>query len=132
MLFDFNTLVLVVIGWLLLIISGLGYIFLRSRKLTQQEKVENLIYRETCGAKVNNLNLTWPFVRLAIYNDFIMISYFKKILLNINDIIEIKKVRNIISEGLQLIHNSKDLPKSITIWSLNPNEVYKVLNKRIN
>ena len=57
----------------------------RNQKL-EIEKNLNPIYNEYCGGRQGNFNFTYPFFRLTIYKEFIVISCWQKWLIYLKDI----------------------------------------------
>ncbi len=75
-----------------LVIVILGYILISSRRQSGSESNLTPIHKEICGARIGAWNYTIPFVRLSVYDDFLVVSYSKKIVLKFNEITKIKKV----------------------------------------
>ena len=108
------------------------YLFIGSRRRDTLEKGQKPIIEEQCGGKFGRLNLTIPFVRHALYNDFIVIAYgWTRYILKYSDIADVSSRRHIISKGVTYTHNRKDLPSSIIIWSYKPEFVVESVKLKI-
>lgn len=103
----------------LIVIGFFIYIIKKRNSLLDIEKNLTPIYMEDCGGRFDGYNLTIPFVRFKIYDNFIVISYTKKILLKYTDIKRIEIKRHIISKGIHIYHNKDDIPKNIIVWASN-------------
>lgn len=106
----------------LIIISGvvLFYVAYKSSKgLFEEEKGEIPIHHEQAGGRFDLFNWSIPFVRVAVYSTFIAISCWNfKIVLKKGDVTDIEE-RGLFFQGLQILHNRKDIPKKIVIWTTN-------------
>lgn len=68
------------------------YLIRKRDSLSEEEKQLKPEHVEYGGGRFGSTNLSIPFVRLAIYSDFIIISYVKKIRLALSDVrgVEVK------------------------------------------
>lgn len=94
------------------------YLITKRDSLSEEEKQLKPLHVEYGGGRFGSTNLSMPFVRLAIYSDFIIISYVKKIRLALSDIRGVEVKNHIISNGVHIYHFRLDLPQ-IIIWSTN-------------
>lgn len=103
------------------IVVPLAFIVLIKRMNSKLPEEANLkpIYQEICGGTFDFVKLTYPLVRLSVYDDFLVISHFSKILLYWKDIKSIAIVSGIQSgffaRGLKIEHNKLGIPKSIFV-----------------
>ncbi len=100
-------------------------IFLSIRK-DAKEKGITAIYSERCGGRF----ATFPFVRLSLYQDFLVISSLSK------TIIEYKRVKrleqgSIFGFGIQIVTTNTDKYGAPIIWTVNKKRVLRLLNDRI-
>lgn len=108
------------------------YFFTAREVLLDEEKGVHTIYTERCGGCFDGFNFTIPFVRLSIYNDFIVISYSDKILLKFKEIDEVKVKRRFIMAGVHIYHHKNGIPKDIILWSFNPNKIKKIIDSKLS
>jgi hypothetical protein len=122
---------LVVFVFLLLFALVFVYMaFLCIRKDPTEEGIKP-IFQEQCGGIFDFFYLTAPFVRLAIYDNFIVIAYCKKrITLNYCDINKVSIKRYVIFKGITIEHSHKDISRRITIWSFSPKHVCELLKEK--
>ncbi|MFA5339937.1 MAG: hypothetical protein WC317_07325 [Candidatus Omnitrophota bacterium] len=106
-----------------------AYFYVGSKIKAPIEKNQKPLFQEQCGARFNYIvNLTFPFVRHALYDRFIVISYgLSKLVINYYDLESATLKRYWFSKGIIYSHRRRDLPGSISIWSSSPEKVIKVL-----
>jgi len=86
------------------------------------------IYQEQCGGRFESLYLSSPFVRHALYDDFIVFSYAKtQIVLPYQDITSVTLTRRQFSKVIIYSYKRVGVPLSIIIWSKSPDVVIKLL-----
>ncbi len=108
------------------------FYFIKKRDvLLDIEKSKIASYQEICGGRFNGFNLTWPFVRVSIYDSFIVISYVKKIVLTYEEIDSIFSKRYFISHGIHIQHHKKGVPKNIIIGSTDRDKVLNIINPKL-
>jgi hypothetical protein len=105
-----------------IIFSIVGLIFnqfIKHRNIRLAEEIGRTpVHEEIAGGRFGLTNFTIPFVRLALYPTFMVISAWNRYLLEYSAI-ERPEVRyHLISKGLQIFHTKYRLP-SIIIWSTN-------------
>ena len=91
---------------------------------------KNMNYRQTGGLRVGEMNLTCPFAKISIDPNSVEIkSTFrsKPYQLKKNQIIGLKKYAGVMSSGLQIEHNRKDIPQFIVFWSFKLPELISEL-----
>ena len=92
-------------------------IYLSSKRRLEIELGKEALYRGQVGARIDGFYYGGPFVRVALYSDFLVISCnkfltsFKK-----EDIFEFKIGKDFISEGLDIIHNKSGIPTDIRLY----------------
>lgn len=107
------------------------YIIKKRNSLSEIEKHNNPIYTEICGGRFNFSNYTIPFVKLSIYDKFIVISYTKKIILQFEKIDKIYIKKALFSKGLHIEHHKSGIPKKIIIWVRNDNKILEIVNSKL-
>lgn len=114
---------------LILIVGGIfAYIYLSGKAKATIEEGLTPIFEEQAGGRFDNVNLTIPFVRHAIYDDFVAISYGKtKYILKFNEIKRVENKRHIFSKGLIYHHNKAGIPAKCIIWSRDGNKAIDIL-----
>jgi hypothetical protein len=95
-----------------------------SKVLTQQKIGLFPIYTEQAGGRFDGFNWTIPFVRVAVYSDFSIVSYWhNQIVLKKGEVESIEEKRRFLSNGLAIRHSRADIPKKIMIW---PRDIAKL------
>lgn len=111
--------VLPALGGVLAIIGGL-YLMHAVRVSSRPAEAErglSPIYVERAGGRFDGWNLTMPFVRVAAYQNLVVISsVMHQILLRPGDVSTIEAERHLFTTGLRLHHRRQDIPGVIIIW----------------
>lgn len=108
----------------------LYWYFVKNTKLSE-EKGLTPVYQEVGGGRFDGVNYTLPFVRISIYDRFLVISYSRKILLTWNDISEVTLEEHLISTGIRILHNRSDIPKLIILWSKKPERLLESIQSKL-
>lgn len=114
-----------------LVIGILAALFLRSRARDDAERSAELIHTQTCGGRFGIFNYSFPLVRFAVYDQFIVIGYLKLLLIFPEDLVSFEPAGIIFKSGLRLNHNRPDLPQKIIIWPLNRKAAEEALEQFI-
>jgi hypothetical protein len=103
-------------------------IMILSSRKTNIEKGLTPIYTERCGGLFDIMNYTYPFVRLTLYDDFLVISCLTKRIVKYKNIKQIEKT-GVFRGGIQIITYNKhdDLPK---IWTSNGEFITSLIKER--
>lgn len=118
---------------LITLIGVASMFFLRSEGKNKHPMENGMtpIFQEQCGCRFDGLNLTFPFVRHALYGDFIALAYGnKQFILPYGNITSATLRRHLFSRGITYSHNRTDLPTSIIVWSRSPDAVLELLRAR--
>lgn len=121
---------------LILLIFGMSagvlvlFIFIRTIVRRNQRGIKEnsatLMYETIGGGRFDGYNMTYPFVRLSIYSDFIVIKHNQEIVIKFNEIEAVIEL-NKFSAGIQITHNNKDAPKNIIIWTSAGNHLRSII-----
>ncbi len=99
------------------VIIGLTVIYIKSLQLSKDEENQEAIHTETTGMRLNDINLTLPFVRVSLYSDFFVISYYDKIVFRYSEISKIAIEQVGLSKGIRIYHYKYGVPEKLIIWS---------------
>lgn len=107
---------------LIFVIMGI-FFFLAYRKskiLTQEEIGLFPIYTEQAGGRFDSFNWTIPFVRVSVYSDFSIVSYWNnQIVFKKGEVERIEEKGGFLSQGLTVHHSRTDIPRQVIIWPRN-------------
>lgn len=117
---------------LVVVPTVLLYWYLVENTKLPEEKGLTPIYQEVGGGRFDGVNYTLPFVRISIYDRFLVVSYSRKILLNWNDIKEATLEKHLISTGIRILHNRSDIPKLIILWSKKPEKLLESIQSKLH
>jgi hypothetical protein len=99
------------------------YTFIKKNTLLDIEKKNNAVYTDkNCGGNIYlgfPTNISGPFLRISVYNRFVVISTYKKIILNFEDIDKIKSKQTFISDEVVIHYKKNGFPFHASIWCKN-------------
>ncbi len=116
--------ILIILPYLLflLVVMLFVFFFLRSASRLDIEKEREELYTSWCSGAIDGLKK--PIVRFSIYDDFVVISSLKKIVLYFSEITEVCQDRYFGAKGFVIKHNKKNVPNIM----LMPRDFEKPLN----
>ena len=85
----------------------------------------------TCAGRIGWLNLKGPFIRFAVYEDFIVISAYRKILLRFDEIVKVESTRLFLNIGVKIVHRNSKYPDKIILWTSNHEKIKTLLDSKI-
>jgi len=110
------------------------------------EKNENIVYNEICGGEFDSIGILDLFhnnlkaVRLTLYDNFIIISYRKKIVLKYSDIIKLTTSGKIAQDPFKpsitwkkfsIEHCRNDISNRINLYLSDCEKIKSMIEKRI-
>lgn len=114
-----------------IVITMFTVMIVKSRKLHELEIGQTPLYKGTCSAIIGGLRYTGPFIRIGIYEEFVVISYKKKIVLYYSDIDDIgEKPYSLMYKGLGITHHNPDAPKRIVLASISNNTIKRIMHEQ--
>lgn len=120
-------LLIVFCGAAIVVVAAIGVLAtLRDRKASVEQGLEP-VHECNCGARVGDVNWSIPFVRLALYRSFMVISYAKKIVVSYDAIERLFVDRYILNKGLRVVHHDCAIPEYLMIWSTDVENLQKTL-----
>ena len=123
---------LIFAGVTLLVLIGMMLLVHFSVKEHSIEEDINPILTLKCGATLDIVTLSMPFVRVSCYEDFLVISYWKQHVINYKDIknISLKKIFTWYEVKL-IVSNNEFTNFEIYIRCTGAKELYEFLNQKI-
>ncbi len=114
------------------IVIGIFIILIKRRDVPHQfELGKKPKYSEISGGRFGLFKYSWPFVRFAVYDDFLIISHWSKIMLTFDEISKIDKGRFQFSSGIRICHSRSDIPAKIIIWTSHADEIEKAIGGKV-
>lgn len=105
-------------------------IFALSKKRNLLETNEFPLFQEHCGGIFNFCKLTFPFVRHALYKNFIVISYLTNTYaIQYEELLYVEIKGHFFSNYVRYYHNRKDIPSPIIIFSHSLSEIKEIIKK---
>jgi hypothetical protein len=112
------------------VFSILGRIFYLSFQKVPEEEGKKPLYEERIGGTCGLIRYKGPFIRLAIYEQFLLIRYSKAIVLNYDQIQSIQIKKSFFVSGLEIIADSS--PSKFFLWPRNPHAILKIVEEKRN
>lgn len=102
---------------ILLIVGGIfAHIFRRKDRMHASEAGKKPLFTETCAGVIGWLTYKGPFIRLAIYSDFMIVSCDKQYYLPFSSITKIERKSFLFTKGYRIHHRNADMPERIELW----------------
>ena len=80
------------------------YIFLKKKKLITEEQNEKIIWEEDCFTVFGNFYISSVFCKIRIFETFISISTYRKVIIPFKDILKYEIVNYPRDGGIKLVH----------------------------
>ena len=104
-------------------------IYIKTQKPVDVELVRDALYKETCGGWIGSSNSTFPFVRIAFYDEFVVIVNLRnRIILNYDQITDVSMFYKTMKKGVKISHSRTDIPERIVVWTLNDESLIERIN----
>lgn len=118
--------------FIMLIGCGFAYCYIGGKIRAPIEAGLKPIFEEQAGGRFDEFNLTVPFVRHSIYEEFVVISYGNtKYILNFSEITKVTYTKYVLSKCLIYRHNNRaGLPVECIVWSGNCLKAIEALGSR--
>jgi len=75
------------------------------------------LYQEVCGGAFGKAQRSSPFVRVALYDEFLVIGYSRRLILRYQEIESVSVHGARSPRAVRLHHRRRDLPAEVAIWS---------------
>jgi len=75
------------------------------------------LYQEVCGGAFGKVRRSSPFVRIALYDEFLVIGYSRRLILRYDEIESLSVDGARSPRAVRLHHDRHDLPAEVAIWS---------------
>ncbi len=116
--------------WLFILIIGIwAYIFIRNNTTHEIERGLEPIYSKRCTAYIDGFKNVWS--RFTIYDEFLVISSRKKIILNFEEILGTDTGRVLWSKSLEIKHQNKKAP-SIALLLSDFSKPREIIENKLN
>ncbi len=119
-----------------LVAAGVLLVFIQiirsTRTKTEIETGRRTLHSETCGGRFDYLRLSFPFVRVSVYDGLLTINYTNQIVLTAADIDAVRIERYFsLHEGVHIVHHKTDVPRLIFLWSFEPAHLKRMIEKHL-
>lgn len=98
------------------VIAVFVWIYRRKDRSHPAEAGKAPIFTEACGGVVGWLNYKGPFIRVAVYPDFLVVSCDRQYYLPFSSVGHIERRNFFFSKGYRIHHRTAEYPKRIELW----------------
>lgn len=117
-------------GVFILVLVIFVVIILVSIRKNDKEKGLTPIYSERCGGQFGFVNATFPFVRLSLYSDFLVVSCYGKIIIEYARIRELRDI-GFLGTGLEIVTTNQNKYGQTTIATFNRSIIKNIIKECI-
>jgi hypothetical protein len=100
----------------LLVIALFVWFFMRKDRRHPLENNLTPAFKTTCGGIIGWMTYRGPFIRVAVYDNFLVVSCGKPYLLKFPEITELEPCTFAFAKGFRIKHANSDYPKRLEIW----------------
>lgn len=119
----------IIFGFLTLVFGLLFLIIIKSSSLLPIEKGLTPAFKIRCSAIIGQTHYQGPFITLRVYNDFIVISALKKIVLKFNEINKVEITKKWQRNVTQIHHNKTEFSQNIILFFVNNNLINFIMRR---
>jgi hypothetical protein len=130
---EFFFLALLII-FIVLVVSILLLLIVGSRRRSEIEQNKTPLHTQTSGGRIGWVRYRGPFVRLSIYDEFVVIRYgWKTIVLPYGEIerVETGKWLGMRTDSVQIVHHKPDAPPYIRIGAFSPERIKELIESKL-
>lgn len=114
----------------LAVLGLLAIIFYQSRRKFPQETRSKLLFTCQGGGRLSSINYTFPFVRISIYDKFMVLAFgWTRYMIEREWIDEIKERRGLFGLSFSLKNRKPGVPPNLTFFPTRQSEFVKTLEK---
>ncbi len=92
------------------------WLFQRKDRLHASEAGKRPAFTENCAGVIGWMTFKGPFIRLAVYDTFLIVSCDKQYYLPFTTVTRIEPRSFMFSKGYRIHHTNSEYPKRIEIW----------------
>lgn len=113
------------------VVDVLAFFYYGSERKLPEEEGLVALFDEQAGGRFDDFNLSMPFVRHTVYEEFIVVAYGStRYKLELKDIEKVSFKKGVISNGVRYHHKVNSVPSSCIVWSRAPESVVLILKER--
>lgn len=125
--------------WVVLFLVVL-FIFIKDAKhyygnrghILEIEKGESPVVQISCGGIFNMISYTYPFVKLQLYKDFLVIGYEGRIALRYEEIECMSLYKILLITYIKIVHHKEGLPANILLSTFSGKVIRKFLKDKVS
>lgn len=119
------------IAALIAVVGVFAFFYYGSEQKLPEEEGLVALFDEQAGGRFDDFNLSMPFVRHTVYENFIVVAYGStRYKLELKDIEKVSFKKGVISNGVRYHHKVNSVPSSCILWSRAPESVVSILKDR--
>lgn len=95
------------------------WIYLRKDRKHPAETGKTPVFSEACAGIIGWITYRGPFIRVAVYGDFLVVSCGKPYALKFSEISQLEPCTFLYKKGFRIHHNNPAYPKRLEVWIRN-------------
>jgi hypothetical protein len=104
----------------------------KNSRLEIEESIEPIYSENSCAGRIGyNRNLAGPFIRLALYDEFLVVSYSKKIVLRYNEIKQVEIAKGLSAGGIKIILKNHKYP-FIIVFANDTRRIINIIEQKLS
>ncbi len=116
-----NTIVMYMVPLIFITVGSIfGYIIYCSNKKAAIEKDKTPIYKERCAGKIGKLYYKGPFIRVALYAEFMVVSSTKQFVIQYSNIVNVSEKKRLLNKWIVIRFQEKGRSQELLLSSINP------------
>ncbi len=117
---------------LVAVIAIFGWLFKRKDRLHAAEAGKRPAFTESCAGVISWVTFKGPFIRVAVYDSFIVVSCDRQYYLPFSQIMRIEPCSFLFTKGYRIHHNIAEYPKRIEVWLTGRDRFEAALVGKVN
>lgn len=96
--------------------GAMVWIYLRKDRKHLAEAGKTPVFSESCAGIIGWITYRGPFIRVAVYDDFLVVSCDKPYALKFSEITQLEPCTFLYKKGFRIRHENPTYPKRLEVW----------------
>ncbi len=128
-----EAMIIVPVVGIIAVVVIMGLAIRKSRKPLSVEIGKKAEYQVVCGARIDSINTTYPFIRVSLYDTFMVVSGLRSFVLYYSEIQDARISSGLMGlrKGVEIVHTNVNVPAQILLLSSVNNELLNSIKGKI-